>query len=229
MKKIISPLLTLLLASSTFALAAPANAVDAPVVSNGDFETGIVGDSVVTGWTSVNDRIDLGVDSIAGCVTVDTSDYSNLRGWDVEYSGPIPNNPVANNDSAILDVELSEGTYGTQLVDGSDLDEGFVKVGKVLGLTSEMDVERGGYVVHGPAFYSDAFTATAIDDISLEWAASENGDDYHVFAYILNVNTCAQTEVIDSTGVISFSKWPQLFAVPFDSSFRYCLARTSRH
>lgn len=50
-------------------------------IANGSFEADAIGSTSITGWTSMNQAIDLGITSIAGCVTVDTSDYSTLRDY----------------------------------------------------------------------------------------------------------------------------------------------------
>ena len=191
-------------------------------VSNGTFESD-TGTSV-TGWTAINSRIDLGVDSIAGCATTDTSDYTTLRDWDSGYAGkasgarPPSSDPSVNNDS--LTLNFSSGpTFGTEALNVSSGD--FARSGNVLRLNSSMNTTTiGGYVVHGPAVYSDTFTASTIDDLTIDWAADDNGDDYHVLGYLLNTATCAQTEVIDSTG--ESSAWSsQAVAIPSDGTYRF--------
>ena len=191
-------------------------------ISNGTFEseTG----SSVTGWTALNSRIDLGVTSIAGCTTVDTSDYTTLRDWDSRYASrhpsarPPSSDPSVNNDSLTLNFN-SGPTFGTEAVNVSAGD--FARSGNVLRLQSNMNTSTiGGYVVHGPAVYSDTFTASTIDDLTIDWAADDNGDDYHVLGYLLNTATCAQTEVIDSTG--ESSAWQsQSVAIPSNGIYRF--------
>lgn len=191
-------------------------------ISNGTFEseTG----SSVTGWTALNSRIDLGVTSIAGCTTVDTSDYTTLRDWDSGYAAKAPSarppssDPSVNNDSLTLNFN-SGPTFGTEAVNVSAGD--FARSGNVLRLQSNMNTSTiGGYVVHGPAVYSDTFTASTIDDLTIDWAADDNGDDYHVLGYLLNTATCAQTEVIDSTG--ESSAWQsQSVAIPSNGIYRF--------
>ncbi|MBN1094196.1 hypothetical protein JKP75_17530 [Blastococcus sp. TML/M2B] len=51
-------------------------------IVNGDFETGAPGDTVVTGWSFADQVVDLGVTSLGGCVSKDTSTYTTLRGYD---------------------------------------------------------------------------------------------------------------------------------------------------
>lgn len=204
----------------------PAGANGSSLV-NGDFETGASGDTVISGWTAVNERIDLGGTTIAGCTTVDTSDYSTLRDWSSEwenaYGGdpnpPVDEDPVFNNDS--LELNFFDGPeFYTELENGQSLSQDFETTGLVAKLSSYMDASPSGYVVHGPAIYSDTFTATTLDDLELKWAAADEEDDFHVFGYLLNTADCSQTEVIDATG--SRSLWETVsVAVPIDGTYRF--------
>ena len=189
-------------------------------ISNGTFEaeTG----TTITGWTAVNSRIDLGVDSIAGCSTVDTTDYTALRDWASEYAsssynGQISSDPSVNNDS--LSLTFTSGpTLTTEVVSG--VTGTYARTGNVVKLQSNMRATPGGYVVHGPAIYSEPFSAKTIDDLTISWAAADNGDDYAVLGYLLNTSTCAQTEVIDSTGASSL--WQdQTVAIPSNGTYRF--------
>ena len=57
---------------------------------------------------------------------------------------------------------------------------------------------RNGYdVVHGPAVYSDMFSATAGDAIYFDWRALAGGDAYDVFGYLLNTTKGAATDVLE--------------------------------
>lgn len=96
------------------------------------------------------------------------------------------------------------------VVDGSALEDyetdqnqtiSFARDGKVAALVSDADMDDyPGYIAHGPVLYSDEFESGPGRQVSLDWAASGASDDYHVFAYLLNVDTCEQTEIIDETG-----------------------------
>ncbi|MFN4002604.1 hypothetical protein [Microcella sp.] len=330
-------------------------------ITNGGFEADAIGSTSVTGWTAITQAIDLGVSSIAGCTTVDTSDYTNLREyadeaeavWDRTYanvpdldsdhyyvhdaftgdpitilgdrlvwndwdgfyllevamepvgepdfsfssvtdpgegdpapepepapetepapqpeettpvdpepsepapsepapseptpadpapsepapSEPAPSDPAPENEpepvspvealysylgewdwsidqwnafdaaeSLIPDPSergdtpayagLDEESYEISIVDGADVD----REGKVLELSSDLGGDFDGYVIHGPAIVSAPFTVPAGRQISLDWKAVDDSDDFHVFGYLLNTSTCAQTEVIDATG-----------------------------
>ena len=196
-------------------------------ITNGTFETGNSGDTAIGGWTTVSSRIDLGIDSIAGCATVDTSDYTALRdfgtGWDNRGGGSKPpsRDPSVNNDSLTLSIS-SGPTFTSRLLTGSSTDIGasFRRTGQVLNLNSRMTATPGGFVFHGPAIYSEPFTAKTIDDLKLDWAAEAKQDDYKVFGYLLNTSTCTQTEVIDSTG--QESAWQTVtVAIPSNGTYRF--------
>ncbi len=141
---------------------------------NPSFEDGDIG-----GWTAMNQRIDLGVTSIAGFTSIDRSTYTGLAG-----------NP--GNDNFAPSGDTYSTTISTQ--DASDGDYS-------LELYSYIDETARGYdVVHGPAVYSSPFEASSGDKISFDWRAYFGGDNFHVFGYILNTVTGAQTTVLDATG-----------------------------
>ncbi len=372
------------------------------VIVNGGFEADATGAVNVTGWSSLNQAIDLGVTSIAGCLTVDTSDYSNLREyaddasriWDTEYepvpgqpdgffyvhdwvsknaitvlgealvydtvngeyyletttaptsapafelssvadpvieepateepapSEPAPSDPApeepAPSDPAPSDpapeeaapgepapspeetrpsepapsepspeesapaeqntlspatseltylerdlwseaqeeafqvvrdipvdptlradnlslVELDEEEYSVTVVDQAFLTQRAIendddpielgRDGRVLELFSDLSSDEEslggeGYVVHGPAVFSTPFTVGAGRQINLDWKAVDESDDFHVFGYLLNVDTCAQTEVIDATGELA--DWTTTsVAIPSAGTYRF--------
>lgn len=346
----------------------------ASAIANGSFEADPVGSTTITGWTSLNQAIDLGVTSIAGCVTVDTSDYTTLREYE-DYASSVWNRTFANvpgrsadwyyvheafsgepililgdrlvydDDSGnyylemetalvsapafdlssvsdpasetdqlsepsplpspdetdgsdpapeqaapesttpaetertqpahapglqpaeaptpytylyqgewsseqwnaydaaralipdpsvradnLANAQLDDEEYATTIVDQAFLDvrdadedeEDRVTLdrsGRVLELFSDLDGNEG-YVVHGPAVYSAPFSVTAGRQITLDWKAFRASDDFHVFGYLLNVDTCAQTEVIDATG--GSQEWTTTsVAIPSAGSYRF--------
>lgn len=343
-----------------------------PIV-NGDFEADAIGATTITGWTAMNQLIDLGVTSIAGCLTVDTSDYTQLRDyydeaevdwnrfgqaidgqdylyyvttrggdpitvlgyplvfddWEWAYALEvpvleplsvseedvevlIPGEPIddsgatsdpgteepseeqaspqetspaeqpspaipaeevptpftpANGSSnvdyilqwhwtseqqeAFEEVEranmpdpsvrqdnissipnfLEEGAeYATRIVDLADIERydddlgEYVSFGsgKAVELYSDMWNDEGydGYVAHGPAIFSDPFTVSGARQISLDWAALDESDDFKVFGYLLNTATCKQTEVIDATG--QFQDWTTTTVnIPTAGTYRF--------
>ncbi|MDY0327697.1 MAG: DUF4347 domain-containing protein [Arcobacteraceae bacterium] len=142
--------------------------------SNASFETG-----TITGWTAMNQMINLGSTVIAGWTSQDTSDYSN------------------NANSGGNDNDVPSGSYSTSVVSesGNNTDGSYA-----LKLTSSMTTANGYDVVHGPAVYSSEFQASSGDIIYFDWRAYAGGDDFDAFGYIVNVNTGAQIEVLDATG-----------------------------
>lgn len=365
-------------------------------IVNGSFESDATGSTSITGWTSLNQAIDLGVTSIAGCVTVDTSDYSNLRDyandasriWDTQFASvpgqpdgffyvhdwvsknaitvlgdrlvydttegsyyletaaapvsapafdlssvsepaeptaptptepaptepapsepaptepaptepapsepapeestpeqsvptepapaePSPEQPSPSEQSPLAPttsgftylhrdlwsaeqeeayqvardtpvdptirqdnlslVTLDEEEYAVTVVDQDfltqraiDEDEDPIELGRdgrVLELFSDLSSSEDflgdeGYVVHGPAVVSAPFSVGAGRQITLDWKAVDESDDFHVFGYLLNVDTCTQTEVIDATG--EFADWTNTaVAIPAAGTYRF--------
>ena len=136
------------------------------------FEDGLIG------WTTEDQRVDLGVSSLAGCATVDTS----------TYPAPVPN---ADNN-----VPLLPGTRSVTAVMSGAAPEG-AHVAQVA--VNDMVTVDDFDVVHGPAIFSTPFDADAGDRVSFEWQGVEGDDDYHVFGYLVD-SGCNQLEVLDATG-----------------------------
>jgi outer membrane protein OmpA-like peptidoglycan-associated protein len=179
-------------------------------------------DETMSPWTAINRQIDLGVDSIAGCQTVDTQDYSVLRdftgGFDATDSGVVngeragveDNTPVSENGyegpptfhSFISTSEVSDGSFAMEL-------------------NSSMQPIKYGYdVVHGPAVYSNEFTANTDQVYAFDWKAVHQSDAYAVVGYLLNTSTCAQTEVIDSVG--DETSWTKAAVhIPSNGTYRF--------
>jgi hypothetical protein len=220
-----------LAAVATLALAGPANAA---AIANSAFEADAVGATNISSWTEYLDIVDLGVTQLGGCTTVDTSDYSTLRGWD-DYVADPSIDPLVGQDSRVTGADLPDpGAFTVEIVDGtlieSTEDENNVEIvlattSKVANLRSDMNTDSEdppllGYVMHGPAIVSDVFTAGAGNTIDVRWAASGDEDDFHVFGYLLNTATCAQTEVIDATGAAL--AWTDVsVSVPSSGSYRF--------
>jgi LPXTG-motif cell wall-anchored protein len=278
-------------------------------IVNGDFETDAVGSTTVTGWTFTNELVDLGVTSLGGCVSQDTSSYSTLRDY-ADNAEPIFA-PVVGDDDELLvpgttdEVWLDESGavttagalgarqvfYGTvdlgdgdeaidfYVVDGTDIylisdvadltgdnafadgfeanvlpdyyslpdpsarddeapaglspsfesatvdadtarDAGLAPPSRALELYSSMSGSPAGYVAHGPAVVSDPFTTSGDRTVTLDWAASGQSDDYHVLGYALDVDTCQQIEVLDSTG--EQTAWQSAsVALPAGGTYRF--------
>jgi VCBS repeat-containing protein len=118
----------------------------------------------LTGWTSVLTQIDLGVTQIAGWATPEAPT--------IKYPTQTPGGD--DNDH----------------VRGFDLPQVLINAGRLQ--LQETSMTTTGYgVVHGPAAYSDTFTATAGMVLKFDWTANQVNDDYHVVGYLLNTATGA--------------------------------------
>ncbi len=142
--------------------------------------------------------------SVEPVVSISTPavDYLAAADWTIEqqeaFSAAIAlaiPDPVERADDP-SGAEIYQADYSVEVIDGVDVG----REGKVLELFSALDFDESGYVSHGPAVYSDPFTVGTGRQISLDWKAVDEGDDFHVFGYLLNTDTCTQTEVIDATG-----------------------------
>ncbi len=154
--------------------------------------------AALTGWTALNQQIDLGVTSIAGSVTQDTS----------TYPGPVPNQDnnvpewLGDLSTTIQSSIVSDGSYALQLT------------------SSGMTTYQGYDVVHGPAVYSSPFQAAAGDSIYFDWRAYAGDDDYHVFGYLLD-QAGNQVEVLDSTGAGTTDWTTKETVIPSSGTYRF--------
>jgi hypothetical protein len=226
----------------------PATPISQPVrpqsgtlLQNGSFESGLTGwtvmngngvtgnvaegssnatapDSVFPGQT--NDFIDLGVDSLGGCVTQDTVDYAGIWTRSANF-GSVPVWNSTNGAKPVNDHDAINSTYSskvevvTAISGGPVITAGssavFMQLGSHWRLT-------GYHVLHGPAIVSDPFSATSGQVVNLEWYSAAGADDFAVLGYLLDTTTCTQYEVIDQTGT-SASGWQFVSAtIPVTSS-----------
>lgn len=125
------------------------------------------------GWNSLEHWINLGVDSIAGHQTVDTSTY--------------PSDAPNDDDAPVSASWVVETTADGSPTEGAT----------ALRLRSSMTTAGSCDVVHGPAVHSSTFEAAAGDTIYFDWRAYAGSDAYHVFGYIVDEHG-NQTEVLDT-------------------------------
>ncbi|MEY4322227.1 MAG: hypothetical protein RL410_8, partial [Actinomycetota bacterium] len=184
------------------------------VVAGESFETG-----TFLPWNTITRQVDLGVTVIAGCQTVDTADYSGLEALSGEFEdgdrgvlngqrgGTADNNVGDYDDDYGFEVGISSGEH----TDGE----------KSLRLESDLDPVQYGYdVVRGPAVYSAEFNATTSQIYAFDWQAQNGSDAFAVFGYLLNVDTCAQTEVLDAVG--EESDWAKAYVnIPANGTYRF--------
>ncbi|MGV8965609.1 MAG: fibronectin type III domain-containing protein [Cellulomonas sp.] len=152
----------------------------------------------LTGWTAINQQIDLGVTAIAGSTTVDTSTYP---GTVTNQDNNVPQS-LGSLTSVIQSSIVSDGSYALQLE------------------SSGMTTLVGCDVVHGPAVYSSPFEAAAGDSIFFDWRAYAGDDNYHVFGYLLD-QSGNQLEVLDSTGAGTTAWSTKETVIPSSGTYRF--------
>ena len=168
---------------------------------NADFEGGNT-----NGWTLINTRVDLGVTQIAGYTTEDTTSYGSVR--------------CASNDNA----SVTGNFNGSELIASANSNVDVAANGDwFLRLVSSDVRGPSGYVTHGPAVYSDIFTASQGQTLGFDWRAAFGSDNYHVYAALLSVDDSPParwTEILDATGVST--NWAtKSITVPFDGQYRF--------
>ena len=168
-------------------------------LQNGSFEA--VTGGVPDNWSVVGTVIDLGVTSLGGCVSVDTTDYSTYAGGQTS--------DVTNGTHASFTVSIvNSGGFGSP-TQGSNV--------VYLNLGGG-NASPGYHIKHGPAIVSDPFKGIAGQLITLNWYSAAGSDDFAVLGYLLDTDAngngvvegtpadCAQTEVLDRHGT-NVSGW----------------------
>ena len=134
-----------------FAVDAPSTV---PYLQNGSFETGAGG---LDNWTKGESRVNLGVTTLGGCLTVDMQDYTGIWTRNPIY-GSVPTwsssmgpKPINDNDTGSFS-GFSVSTVTT-------IASGVVPTGSnAVKLTLASGSGTNGYhVVHGPSIVSDVF------------------------------------------------------------------------
>ncbi len=147
---------------------------------NGSFQTGSNGDTVITGWTSVDGRIRLdGSYQIAGQPTpVDTA-----------Y-------PASNTTG-----DFSSGGTFAQTTNLSSYAAGFTGDLALQLDTGDSSINQPYGVIRGPAVYSNGTVNLQTgDQVSFAWMALSGGDAYDAYGYLIDVNTGATITILNSTG-----------------------------
>ncbi|MBD2466800.1 cadherin-like domain-containing protein [Nostoc sp. FACHB-145] len=146
---------------------------------NGNFDLGSPGSTTIPEWTTVNQQVKLGIDTIAGLPTpIDTAVPANAPNAD-------KNTPAALGTlTTVLDATQNDGS------------------GNSVRLTSSGITTTQGYdVVHGPYIYSNGAVSLAVgDQVSFEWQAQGGDDAYDVFGYIVDVSTGHSEIILNETG-----------------------------
>ncbi|MDN4613797.1 fibronectin type III domain-containing protein [Leifsonia sp. F6_8S_P_1B] len=170
--------------------------------SNSSFEDGI------TGWTPVEQRIDLGVTDLAGFPSLETGTYPS--------GGAAPYGAPTNQDNT---APQRPGTFSVTR-DNSQATDG---VSSLSLSSSGMTTTQGCDVVHGPAVYSDVFPASQGDQIYFDWRAFYGDDAYDVLGYVLNTDDGTTTPVLDATGTeAGNTEWATVnAAIPKNGNYRF--------
>ncbi|MGF1480400.1 MAG: DUF4347 domain-containing protein [Cyanophyceae cyanobacterium] len=145
---------------------------------NGNFNIGSPEDTTITSWTTVNQQVKFGNDTIANLTTPTDSTI------------PSDSNGDQNTPS-------SPGTM-TTVLDATQNDGG----GNSLRLASTGITTAEGYdIVRGPYVYSDtAISLSSGDQVSFEWQAQGGGDAYDIYGYIVDINNNHIETILDETG-----------------------------
>jgi len=175
---------------------------DLQAFPNGDFETGNVNDTSVSGWTIGNERIQLNGTSMVG-------------GW------PTPTDTTKPAPSGGDAVSMSSGAFSSRLV-GTDNPQGGSK--SLLMESTGVSVASYG-VVHGPYIISNSpLPMVAGDKVSFDWKAQGGGDAYDVYAYLLNTDTGATFPLLNesgSSGAMTTSWATVEETVPEDGNYKF--------
>ncbi len=210
----------LVFVASPFGSTTPQNVASAatsgrttPYLQNGSFENGL------TNWTSSAARVNLGVTTLGGCLTVDTVDYADIWSRSSDYGtvpvwvsskGPKPTNDNDGGTFGSFSVTNAATAPKSATFGGGTLApaEGTSLVKLTLGSASGANY----HVAHGPAIVSDTFRGILNQVITLNWYGTTGQDDFAVFGYLLDTDAnndgvasgtvadCVQYVLLDTTG-----------------------------
>ena len=173
--------------------------------------------SVFPGQTS--DFIDLGVDSLGGCVTTDMTDYDAIWTRSTDY-GSVPTYNAANGSKPTNDHAAINSTYSSSAAVVTSIPGGPAITAGTKAIFMQMGSHwrgTGYHILRGPAIVSDTFAATSGEVVNLNWYSAAGADDFAVFGYLLNTTTCTQYKVIETTGT-TVTGWQFVsFTIPVTS------------
>jgi flagellin len=154
----------------------------------------------IDGWEIHKERVILGVDSIGGFVT-SAADNALPRGTLAQYQA---------FDDGNATYQYAFSTTVTPSGSGNSLR---------LYIPNFSGDSYG--IVNGPYLISkDAIEIEAGDTVTFKWKSENGGDDYDSYAYLLNVDTGEQLELIDSTG--SVTPWNTAnYVVPTAGNYKF--------
>jgi flagellin len=149
--------------------------------ANFNFDSGLVGNTTIDGWTATNARVKLdGSSMLAGYPTLTDTTTAN---------------------GGLEATALMSSSYSVALSNDTPTGQGLsVKLSSSLGGVVNTPAGIGG-VVHGPALTSNSSVLlNAGDVISFDWKAAGGGDAYDVSAYLVDTQTGNTELLLDKTG-----------------------------
>lgn len=159
-----------------------------PTYTNGNMTGSLTSSGTtytITGWTAQASLIYL---QPAGTRTPNT-----ISGWPTPTDSTMPSPyvyPITPNGDYTYHVELS-----------TDVPAGFPAGTQSLRLWADGTVPQGYGIVYGPYLTSDSAAALAVNDHAIFWWRAAGGADaYNIYAYLLEINTGATIELLNSTG-----------------------------
>ncbi|MGY9012338.1 MAG: hypothetical protein ACKVLN_09155, partial [Rhodobacterales bacterium] len=162
---------------------------EAVTFTNGDFEDGSAGDTVIPGWSTFTSQVRLnGIDTIAGQPSAtDTIFPDNVVG-------------AAPHDSASPNSATYTANLSTETSTGSGLSTQLKSSGVSL---------PGFGILHGPYLVSnDSVKLQPGDSVGFDWRATGGADAYDVVGYLVNENTGHVEQLLNETGETASANTP---------------------
>lgn len=169
-----------------------------------------------------NNFIDLGVDSLGGCVSQDMTDYDAIWTRPTDY-GTTPSYTASNGAKPTNDHDAINSTYSSSVsIVTSIAATGAPAItagSKAVFMQMGSHWRQTGYhVLHGPAIVSGTFSAQGGEVVNLNWFSAAGADDFAVLGYLVNTSTCTQYKVIETTGTSVTTGWQFVsFTIPVTS------------
>ena len=166
------------------------------------------GDMVsIPGWDIYKRQVRLGVDTIGGWLSSNRS--NTMPGNAPDYESTIPNR--ATYRSEFSSTEKPNDVTGNSL--------------RLYSTGMQLPAGFGFGVVHGPYMISkDPILIKQGDTITFDWRSIAGGDAYDSYAYLLNVNTGGQLELLDVHGNATDAETPWATAsveVPQTGNYKF--------
>ena len=161
----------------------------------------------IPGWDIYKRQVRLGVDTIGGWLSSNSS--NTMPGNAPDYESTIPNS--ATYRSEFSSTEKPDDVTGNSL--------------RLYSTGMQLPAGFGFGVVHGPYMISkDPILIKQGDTITFDWRSIAGGDAYDSYAYLLNVNTGGQLELLDVHGNSTDAQTPWATAsveVPQTGNYKF--------